>query len=87
MRTEQTFGSSRSFGVIFLNAMLWRENGLLALRGCPQPPKCKRDTFTRELNAIDDAKTPELAKSGKGTENICDRLWHLSRLGKESKKW
>ena len=58
---------------------------LLALGGRPQPlgkpSQSQKGHFNEKLNALIDTQTPELSKSAKETENICDHLWHLSRRG------
>ena len=61
---------------------------LLALRGRPQPLKkpsqSQKGHFYEKMNALNDTKTPEMAKSAKETGNICDRLWHLSECGQKA---
>ena len=50
-------------------------------RGVVAEEKDKRPKGTFSEKAINDTKTPELAKSARESVNICDRLWHLSRRG------
>ena len=84
-RTEQTFASARSLGVISW-ASFWRGKWpFLALGGRPQPlsksPLKVKSDILRENECPKDPNTPELSKSAKETGNICDRQWHLLRRG------
>ena len=63
----------------FLELHFLVKMSLLALGGHPQPLKVKRDIFYKKMNALNDTKTPEMAKSAKETGNILDRLRHLSK--------
>ena len=76
----------------FLELRFLGKMDLLALGGRPQPLKkpsqSQKGHFYKKMNALDDTKTSELSKSAKETENICDRLWHLSRWDKKQiSKW
>ena len=55
---------------------------LLALeRLAPSASQNQKGHFPSNMNAINDTKTLEMAKSAKETGNICDRLWQLLKLG------
>ena len=74
----------------FLEHRFIGEMALLALGRRPQPLKkpsqSQKEHFSEKMNALNDTKTSELSKSEKGTGNICDRLWHLSKRGSELEK-
>ena len=70
--------------VSFLELCFLGKMSLLALGGHPQPLKkpsqSQKGRFYEKMNALNDTKTSELSKSAKETGNICDRLWHWSRV-------
>ena len=63
----------------FLDLRFLGKMALLALGGGPQPLKKPSQLFYEKTNALNDTKTPEMAKSAKETGNILDRLRHLSK--------
>ena len=73
-RTEQTFASARSFGVIS-RASFSRKNGPFDFERAPsatlkKPSQSQKEMghFSVKMNAINDTKTSELSKSAEGNE-------------------
>ena len=69
LRTEQTFASARSFGVISW-ASFSRENCPFGFETAPSASQKalskSKGPFLRETNALNDTKTAELSKSAEG---------------------
>ena len=69
----------------FLELHFLGKMALLALRGRPQPlekpSQSQKGHFYEKMNALNDTKTQEMAKSAKETGNICYLTWDLSKRG------
>ena len=63
-RTEQTFASARSFGVISWAS--FSSLSFLSPQPLKKPSQSQKGHFYKKMNALNDTKTPELSKSAEG---------------------